>query len=35
MSKTAREICIEYAKASKEEGLKLLRKRYVDMITAL
>lgn len=35
MSKTAREICIEYAKDSKEEGLKLLRKRYVDMITAL
>ena len=32
---TAREICIEYAKASKEEGLKLLRKRYVDMITTL
>ena len=35
MSKTAREICIEYAKDSKEEDLKLLRKRYVDMITAL
>ena len=35
MSKTAKQICIECAKEPKEVGLKLLRERYVEMLTAL
>ena len=34
MSKTAKQICIECAKKPKEVGLKLLRERYIEMLTA-
>lgn len=35
MSKTAKQICIGYDRELKKDGLKLLRERYVEMITAL